>query len=205
MIIEANQVSPTEIYHTLTQVIIPRPIAWVLSPNDEAGNSHNLAPFSFFNVVCSDPPILMLSIGRKSDGSLKDTCHNLLEYKRCVIHIAADQQAQMVSDSAAELARGDSELVLAGQTLVPFDGTDLMRLKGVPVAIACRLHQHLEVGNRPQNLLLVEVERIWIDDAVCGRDAKGRMRFEAGRIKPLARLGGSEYARLGELFSIRRG
>jgi flavin reductase (DIM6/NTAB) family NADH-FMN oxidoreductase RutF len=66
------------------------------------------------------------------------------------------------------------------------------------------LHQHIEVGNRPQNLLLVEVERIWIDDAVCGRDAKGRMRFEADRIKPLARLGGSEYATLGELFSIRR-
>ncbi|MET4160620.1 flavin reductase (DIM6/NTAB) family NADH-FMN oxidoreductase RutF [Marinobacterium sp. MBR-111] len=204
MIIEANQVSSTEIYHTLTQVIIPRPIAWVLSPNDEAGSSHNLAPFSFFNVVCSDPPILMLSIGSKSDGSMKDTCHNLLEYKRCVIHIAANHRAQMVSDSAAELARGESELTLTGQTLMPFDGTGLMRLPDAPVALACRLHQHIEVGNRPQNLLLVEVERIWIDDAVCGRDAKGRMRFEADRIKPLARLGGSEYATLGELFSIRR-
>ncbi len=204
MIIEANQVSSTEIYHTLTQVIIPRPIAWVLSPNDEAGSSHNLAPFSFFNVVCSDPPILMLSIGSKSDGSMKDTCYNLLEYKRCVIHIAANHQAQMVSDSAAELARGESELTLMGQTLMPFDGTGLMRLPDAPVALACRLHQHIEVGNRPQNLLLVEVERIWIDDAVCGRDAKGRMRFEADRIKPLARLGGTEYATLGELFSIRR-
>jgi flavin reductase (DIM6/NTAB) family NADH-FMN oxidoreductase RutF len=204
MIIEANQVSSTEIYHTLTQVIIPRPIAWVLSPNDEAGSSHNLAPFSFFNVVCSDPPILMLSIGSKSDGSMKDTCHNLLEYKRCVIHIAANHRAQMVSDSAAELARGESELTLTGQTLMPFDGTGLMRLPDAPVALACRLHQHIEVGNRPQNLLLVEVERIWIDDAVCGRDAKGRMRFEADRIKPLARLGGTEYATLGELFSIRR-
>lgn len=204
MIIEANQVSPTEIYHTLTQVIIPRPIAWVLSPNDEQFTSYNLAPFSFFNVVCSDPPILMLSVGSKSDGSTKDTCHNLLEYKRCVIHIATDHQAQMVSDSATELARGDSELALTGQTLTPFDGTDLMRLPDAPVALACRLHQHIEVGNRPQSLLLVEVEQVWIDDRVCNRDAKGRLRFEANRIKPLARLGGSEYATLGELLSIRR-
>lgn len=204
MIIEANQVSPTEIYHTLTQVIIPRPIAWVLSPNDTAALSYNLAPFSFFNVVCSDPPILMLSIGQKSDGSLKDTCRNLLEHNRCVIHIAADSQAQLVSDSATELPQGESELALTGQALVPFEGDELLRLPDAPVALACRLYQHLEVGNRPQHLLLVEVERVWIDDRVCRVDGKGRTRFDAGSLKPLARLGGSEYASLGELFSIRR-
>lgn len=204
MIIEAEKVSPTEIYHTLTQVIIPRPIAWVLSPNDVAASSYNLAPFSFFNVVCSDPPILMLSIGQKTDGSMKDTCRNLLEHKRCVIHIAADHQAQAVSDTATELTYGDSEVGLARQTLVPFAGTELMRLPDVPIALACRLHEHIEVGNQPQHLLLVEVERIWIDDAVCRMDEKGRTRFDARLIRPLARLGGSEYAVLGEPFAIRR-
>ncbi|GAA0784615.1 flavin reductase family protein [Marinobacterium sediminicola] len=194
----------TDIYHTLTQIIIPRPVAWVLSPNDETGSSHNLAPFSFFNVVCSDPPVLMLSIGVKSDGTMKDSCRNLLERKRCVIHIGSDDQAQAISDTSRELAFGESELEMIGNGLVPFEGTDMHRLQDVPIALACRLYQHIEVGNKPQHLLLVEVEQFWIDDAVCYVDSKGRSRVDADKLRPLARLGGSEYARLGEVFRIER-
>ncbi len=204
MIFSAQEMAPADIYHTLTQVIIPRPVAWVLSLNDEAGNSLNLAPFSFFNAVCSDPPILMLAIGTKADGTLKDSCRNLLERKRCVIHIGSEDQAQAISDTARELAFGDSELALAGEELVEFEGTGLKRLQGAPIAMACRLHQHIEVGNKPQHMLLVEVEQFWVDDAVCYQDAKGRSRVDADKVRPLARLGGSEYASLGEVFRVER-
>jgi len=205
MQLNPEQMAAVDIYHTLTQVIIPRPIAWVLSPNDAGFSSWNLAPFSFFNAVCSDPPVLMLSMGQKSDGSLKDSCRNLLERERCVIHIAADDQGQPVSDTARELVFGESEVLASGLELVEFEGTGMKRLQGVSVALACRLYQHIEVGNKPQNLLLVEVEQIWIDDAVCHHDDKGRLRFAADQIRPLARLGGSEYANLDRAFKIQRG
>jgi len=205
MQLNPEQMAAVDIYHTLTQVIIPRPIAWVLSPNDAGFSSWNLAPFSFFNAVCSDPPVLMLSMGQKSDGSFKDSCRNLLERERCVIHIAADDQGQPVSDTARELVFGESEVLASGLELVEFEGTGMKRLQGVPVALACRLYQHIEVGNKPQNLLLVEVEQIWIDDAVCHHDDKGRLRFAADQIRPLARLGGSEYANLDRAFKIQRG
>ncbi|GAA0686876.1 flavin reductase family protein [Marinobacterium maritimum] len=204
MIFSAHEMAPADVYHTLTQIIIPRPVAWVLSPNDEAGDSLNLAPFSFFNAVCSDPPVLMLSIGTKADGTLKDSCRNLLERKRCVIHIGSEEQVQAISDTARELAFGDSELELTGQELVEFQGVGMKRLQGAPIAMACSLHQHIEVGNKPQHLLLVEVEQFWIDDAVCYRDDKGRTRVDADKVRPLARLGGSEYARLGEVFRVVR-
>ncbi|MBV0932217.1 flavin reductase family protein [Marinobacterium weihaiense] len=205
MLLTAQQMDPVDIYHTLTQVIIPRPIAWVLTPNDEHFTSSNLAPFSFFNAVCSDPPILMLSMGNKTDGSLKDSCRNLLERQRCVIHIGAEDQAQAISDTARELPFGESELELAGFEQVPFKGTDMPRLKGVPVAMACRLHQHLEVGNKPQNMLLVEVDKIWVDERACYGDDRGRKRINAELLRPLARLGGSEYAGLGDVFrKVRR-
>lgn len=204
MLLTAEQMVPADIYHALTQIIIPRPIAWVLSPNDDAFESYNLAPFSFFNAVCSDPPILMLSMGQKADGALKDSCRNLLERKKCVIHIGAEDQAQAISDTARELPFGESELALAGFEMEPFEGTGMNRLTGVPVAMSCRLYQHLEVGNKPQNLLLVEVDHIWVDDRACYEDAKGRVRIDAELVRPLGRLGGSEYVSFGDVFRIVR-
>ncbi len=204
MLLSPSQMSPTDIYHALTQIIIPRPVAWVLSPNDAQMNSLNLAPFSFFNVVCSDPPVLMLSMGNKTDGTLKDSCRNLLERKQCVIHIASDDQAVDVSDSARELDFGESELEGSALELVDFEGAGMKRIQQAPIALACRLYQHLEVGNKPQNLILVEVEQVWIDESVCFTDDKGRVRFDAAKIRPLARLGGAEYASLDEVFKVER-
>ena len=83
MIIDFKQQSPANRYHIMTQTVIPRPIAWVLSENTSdnpatSEPSYNLAPFSFFNAICSHPPLPMLSVGHKSDGTEKDTSVNLL-------------------------------------------------------------------------------------------------------------------------------
>ena len=74
MIIQFADLKPLQRYHMMTQTIIPRPIAWVLTENDNG--SSNLAPFSYFTALCSDPALVVLSIGKKPDGSLKDTRHN---------------------------------------------------------------------------------------------------------------------------------
>ena len=69
MIVELHSLTPAQVYLHMIQVLVPRPIAWVLSEN--ASGSFNLAPFSYFNAVCSDPPLIMLSVGKKPDGSFK--------------------------------------------------------------------------------------------------------------------------------------
>ena len=71
MYVDITQLDPQQIYITLTQTVIPRPIAWVLSEN--ANGSLNLAPYSFFNAVSSEPPLVMISTGLKPDGCPKDT------------------------------------------------------------------------------------------------------------------------------------
>ena len=104
MIINFSTIEPLQRYHLLTQTVIPRPIAWVLSQNDtEAGSNYNLAPFSFFNVICSNPPLMMLSIGKKTDDDLKDTRHNILSGREFVIDIASLSQAEPLNASAAAL------------------------------------------------------------------------------------------------------
>ena len=76
MILSFEDLSPNEVYYTLIQSIVPRPIAWVLSEN--ANLTHNLAPFSYFNGVSSNPPLVSISVGRRIDGSQKDTWHGIL-------------------------------------------------------------------------------------------------------------------------------
>ncbi|WP_255611472.1 flavin reductase family protein [Marinobacterium arenosum] len=186
----------------MIQTIVPRPVAWVLS---EHGNGeYNLAPFSYFAPVCSDPPMVMISLGHKPDGSLKDTYRNILERQHFVIHLAHRELAEAVTRSARVLPEGESELALIGMETVPFEGSPLPRLAAARVALSCRLHEVKEVGNGPQYLVFGLVERIWLDDAVVGQDAKGRTKVHADRIDPIGRLGGNEYVTFGEIVDIPR-
>ena len=199
MIINFQQTEPATRYHLLTQTVIPRPIAWVLSENSDA--SINLAPFSFFNAMCSDPPLLALSIGKKPDGELKDTRRNLLDRRDCVVHIAHQQQAVEVTASAASLAYGDSEV--KDLALVEFSGCSLPRLADCSVAYHCRFYDVHELGPQQQAIIYLEVLNLYLsDDIVTALDQ--RYVIDAKAIDPLARLGGASYAGLGEAFSVAR-
>jgi len=82
MELDISSLSPNQVYHTLIQSIVPRPIAWVLSENSD--KSHNLAPFSYFTAVSSDPALLMFSLGKRPDNNArKDTLVNITERLNC--------------------------------------------------------------------------------------------------------------------------
>ncbi len=85
MILDFATLTGGQSYFQIIQTLMPRPIAWVLTEHENG--SYNLAPFSFFTAVCSEPPILMLSVGLKPTGEFKDTRTNLERSQRCVIHI----------------------------------------------------------------------------------------------------------------------
>lgn len=206
MNIDLTALSSTQIYHLMTQTVIPRPIAWVLSKNNtECGDaSLNLAPFSYFNAVASDPPLCMLSMGKKPSGEVKDTAANLSIGAHCIIHIASAEHAKSVTATAATLDYGESELEQNNIKTLAHENWSLPRIEDCPIAYYCKVHSTQDIGNAPQRLVFVEVLEIYVSDAVCERDEKGRITVDAMATNPLARLGANQYATLGTVLDNKR-
>jgi len=204
MLLDLASLKPNTCYHLMTQTLIPRPIAWVLSASDNG--ELNLAPFSFFNGVCSDPPIVMLSIGKKTPEEAKDTRYNILSGREFVIHLPAVAQAEDVTASAATLPYGKSELeLIKANQLAEFPGCPLPRLKAAPVAFHARLHEVHYLGNQKQAVIYAELIQAYIDDSALEVDEeKGRYTVDAKVIDPLARLGGANYTGIDKVFGIAR-
>ena len=194
--------SENQIYHLMTQTIIPRPIAWVLTQSEQ--NNYNLAPFSYFTAVSSTPPLMMFSVGKKPSGEIKDTVRNIIDHKKCVIHIASEADADLVTKTAATLNYGESEVSANKIELTNFDDFEIPRLKSCSIAYGCELFEIKEVGDVPQSLVFVEVKVLYLGDHVVELDKKNRIKIHADKVSPLARLGGGEYASIGQPFTIIR-
>ncbi|HHH38685.1 MAG TPA: flavin reductase family protein [Sedimenticola sp.] len=202
MNIDLSRMKPSEVYSTMAQAILPRPIAWVLSDN---GDGHwNLAPFSYFSAVCSDPPLLMFSVGRKPDGSPKDTHANIAARREFVVHIPGWEQLEAMNASSATLPAGVSEVDKLGLELEPFPGFRVPRLKGCRLAMACELYRLQEIGAAPQTLIFGRILGLQVADDAVARDTAGRLRILPQRLDPVARLGGPHYARLGPVVKLPR-
>lgn len=208
MIIDFKQQTPSSCYHLMTQTVVPRPIAWVLSENEPpltspVQPSYNLAPFSFFNAICSDPPLLMLSVGKKSDGTTKDTRVNLLSGRDFVIHIAQTAQANALSRTSAELAYGDSEVTANELSLTEFPGSPVPRLEECQVAYHCTLYDSHTLGPNEQTIIYAEICQMYVgDNAIKQQD--NRYVIDALAIDPLLRLGANQYATMGKPFTLKR-
>ena len=203
MIIDFSTIKPLQRYHLLTQTIIPRPIAWVLSQNNDADSGYNLAPFSFFNAICSDPPLIVLSIGKKSNGDLKDTRRNLLSGREFVVHIASIDQAEALNASAAELDYGESELAAMNLSLVDCEGSSVPRLAEALVAYHCTLYDVHELGPNQQAIIYARIHKLHLDDTIVSVE-NDRLTIHAAAVNPLARLGAAEFAGIGEPFKLKR-
>ncbi|MFK8079790.1 MAG: flavin reductase family protein [Granulosicoccus sp.] len=195
-----SSLSAVEAYSTLTQTVVPRPVAWILTRNDT--EDYNLAPYSFFNVVSSTPPMIMFSSGMKPDGSTKDTRYNLEQRGQCVIHIAHREMAEKMTATAATLPRNTSELSELDLALAEMPGTDLPRLADCRVAYAATLRDTKKISHDWIGFL--ELTHLYLEESVAGSDAKGRLKVMADKLDPIGRLGGGEYILAGDLISIQR-
>lgn len=193
--------SENDIYFLMTQTIIPRPIAWILTEN--TNRSMNLAPFSYFTAVSSAPPLVLFSVGNKNTGQQKDTTVNFLREKRCVIHIAHEQQLAVLNQSAANLPYGESETEANHLDLQAWPEAGISRLKDAPLAMACDLYRHDVIGDGGQNIFYAEVKYLYVADA-CIRQENKRLIIDSQAVAPLARLGAGEYAALGVRHSLKR-
>ena len=202
MYVQLESLTKSQVHSWLVQLIVPRPVAWVLS--DNGNGSHNLAPFSYFTGIASDPPLLLVSVGRKPDGTRKDTWVNVVERSDFVVHIASRELLEEVSRSSATLPHGESELDLIGLETALMEGSRLPRVVGPKIAMACSCHRVIEVGNAPQGLLLGEIGSVYIDDTLVSREGRDAITVDPLRVDPISRLGGDDYGLLGETRTVRR-
>jgi flavin reductase (DIM6/NTAB) family NADH-FMN oxidoreductase RutF len=183
-------------YKLLCGIIVPRPIAWV-STRSAAGSS-NLAPFSCFTFVSHRPPMLGISIGRRpansSDG-FKDTARNIHETQEFVVHIGDEALLDPLHRSGAEFPPEVSEADLLGLKLVPSRLVTPLRVAKAPVAMECRLHQVVDFGSN--QFFVGEIHLFHIRDGLAVDN-----KVDAGRLRPIARLGGPNYATLGEIIGM---
>jgi flavin reductase (DIM6/NTAB) family NADH-FMN oxidoreductase RutF len=196
MQIDLSTLNPGHIYALMTQVLIPRPIAWVLS--DNGNGEFNLAPFSYFTGISSKPPLLMLSIGKKQDGSGKDTLSNIENRDHFVVHIPAVKQSKEVTASAEPLPAGESEVNKLGLELTNLTDFSLPRLKSCQLAMACTRHQIIRLEGVDQSMVIGRIKSIYVADEVANVSDNGRMTISSLNVDPLCRLGPTEYASLGK-------
>lgn len=195
-----DQLSGNQRYHLITQTITPRPIAWIMTKNEN--DSFNLAPFSYFAALSSDPALLVVSIGNKTDELAKDTKQNLIREKECVLHIPSGNLMNAVNESAANLAYGESELPKTGISLTDFTQT-LPRIAEAKVALHCRLFDIHSLGNASFNAIYLEISDLYVDDELVSEE-NNRILIDNRKLNPLARLGGNDYALIGETVTIKR-
>ena len=189
-----------EAYRWMTATVTPRPIAWVSTRS--ADGVDNLAPFSFFQVVCDAPPTLLLSLGPRADGSEKDTLRNLRERGEVVIQLVSAAQAATMNATSASFPHGVSEFERCGVASLPAERVAPPRVAGAPVAFECRLAaiQPYPAAHPSHHLVFAEVLLAHIDDAVLA-DAR---HVDPLKLDLVGRLGGTGYATTRDLIHLRR-
>lgn len=199
--LDPAQQSNQENYKLIIGSILPRPIAFVSSRSRDG--RLNLAPFSFFNGVCSNPPtILFCPMVRGSDGQKKDTLLNIEETGEFVVNIVDEAIVQKMNETAAEVPRGESEFELSGLTPAPSLLIQPPRVLEAPISMECKLQQVVYVGDGgvgSGSVVLGTVVQFHIRQDLY-RDG----RIDTALLKPVARLAGSSYCPVREVFEITR-
>lgn len=184
-------------YKLLTGSIVPRPIAWVTSVS--AAGVVNLAPFSAFTYLSTEPILIGINIGprRGKENERKDTARNIIEAGEFVVNIADDSLIEAVHLSSAEHPPEVSEVELLGLELAPSQHISAPRLAIAPIAMECRFQQILEFGQRRNEFLVGEIIAFNIRD-----DLYEGGKINSGRLKPICRLAGPNYASLANIVTM---
>lgn len=197
--IDPTQNTERENYKFLIGSIIPRPIAFVTTVSKDG--VLNGAPFSYFNIVSSNPPMISLSIQRSS-GIQKDTARNIIESKEFVVHIVDEQNVEKINKTAANLPSNQSEIELANLTPVESVKISVPGVKEAKVRMECSLEHSLELGGTDTpgcDFIIGKVVQFHIEN-----DIYENGRIDASSLAAVSRLAGNDYAKIGEIFEIER-
>jgi flavin reductase (DIM6/NTAB) family NADH-FMN oxidoreductase RutF len=200
MQLSLSELSASKKYHLLSSLVVPRPIAWMTTLNE--GGSVNAAPFSYFNLMGEDPPLVVLGIGKRPGGVPKDTVRNLRRTREFVINIVTEENGQAMSLCGTDFPAGVSEVTALGLATEPSLLVKPPRLAAAPAQIEGRELQTLLIGGNQVimgELLLVHIRDEFIDAET--------LRVHTGKMGIIGRLqGGLEggYSRTRDPFTLRR-
>jgi len=187
---DPGQMEPGAFYRVLNSVVVPRPIAWVVTRS--AAGVHNLAPHSFYTVACVDPPIVQFtSVGRK------DSLVNAEATGDFTVNLTPESMFEQANATGTDFPPEESEAEHTGVRLEPSETVAAMRVAQSPVSLECTLHSTLRLGD--STVVLGQVRHIAVHTTAV---QDGRPRIE--HLRPLARLGGNEWSTIGEVKEIRR-
>lgn len=195
MEIDFSKLTAYQRYKLMASLIVPRPIALITTLG--ANGVVNAAPFSMFNMLGEEPPVVMVSINRLHDGRLKDTAANILASGEFVVHLADERIADQMHACGEAVPAEVSEVELVGFTTAPSGMVRPPRIAEAPVAFECVLHEKLETESR----------YIFIGRVLCLHAREGLVDPEKWRVRlqeyfPVGRFGASFYVRTRDRFAI---
>jgi flavin reductase (DIM6/NTAB) family NADH-FMN oxidoreductase RutF len=206
MIVSPSELPHRELYAIILNSVAPRPIAWVSTIS--AAGRHNLAPFSFFNAVCIDPPLLAFAPGFRpsietnaSRGEAKDTLRNIRETNEFVVNVVTYDLAEAMNMTSGEYDPSVDEFALAKVAHAPSKIVRPPRVAASPVSFECKLYQILEFSPAPtgSSLVIGEIVSIHVDEAHM-KDGK----LDRDSLDLIGRMGGNQYARTKQRFEMVR-
>lgn len=189
-----------DLYRLLVDAIVPRPIAFVTSIS--ASGAINLAPFSYFNGVSSNPPTLVFSVTYKPDGTKKDTLRNIEETKEFVVNSVAKWMVEPMHQCSAEYPYGVNELEKVGLTSISSSKVKVPRVKESPIQLECELFKTVEIGAAAPGAATLVIGKILCLHISTDAYQDGRILID--KIAPIARLGGTSYGQVSGVFDIPR-
>lgn len=178
-------------------IVAPRPIAWVATLG--ADGKPNLAPFSFFNAVASNPPVVMISVSQRK-GQMKDTLRNVQETGEYVLHLVDEASAEAMNLTSGEWEYGVNEFELAKLETAPSMEVKPPRIASALIAMEARVAQIIPVEGTSSTMILGKVLRYHIREDLLRPNGL----INAALLHPIMRLGGEEYATLGRVFEMTR-
>ncbi len=197
----------------MTDIVAPRPIAWVstVAPDGRP----NLAPFSYFQAVCSRPPTVTLAIAGRPDGRPKDTLANILATRELTVSHVGEAQADAMNATSGTYEPEVDEWTMAGEpgTRLPSAPSVAVappRVAGSVAAMECRMVRAIPLGEGRNGtpsttLILAEVEVFWVAEGLIQRDERGRLQpMDPAALASVGRLGGMSYARTRDTFDLVR-
>jgi flavin reductase (DIM6/NTAB) family NADH-FMN oxidoreductase RutF len=184
-------------YKLLVGLVVPRPIALVSTVGK--GGVVNAAPFSFFNVLGDDPPILIVSIEDKASGDVKDTARNILDTGEFVVNLVDEATVERMHDCSQDFPPEISEPEQVGFTTLPSRAVRPPRLAEAPVAMECKLLQHILIGGR-RHLVIGEIVWMHTQEGIVDPE---NLRVRMENYFPVGRLYADRYSRTRDLFAVQ--
>ncbi|MSV34732.1 MAG: flavin reductase family protein [Bryobacterales bacterium] len=187
MLIDPKNIPPCTAYQLLASAVIPRPIGLISSIS--AAGAVNLAPFSFFNAVCGEPPMVLFCPTNRSPA--KDTLRNVQETGEFVANIVGQDLAQQMNLTAGDYPPEVNEFEVAGLTPVPSHMVAPPYVRESPVSMECKLRQVIQVSDQPNggSIVIGEVVLFHISDSVLDKN----LLVDSAKLNPVMRLGGASY------------